>query len=146
MSESNESNILTGILYEAEAATKQALFAGAADWLIQKGAAKDKQAVIQAFYDRERIGSTMNAPGLAIPHAAGKAIEKEALLLICSRHDIIWSENHSAHTFLCLCLSENPSKESLAYIKKIILRTLDPHWDQILAKRTPDELKQFLSD
>lgn len=142
----SKNHVQKGILYTADASTKQALFECAADWLIQKGAAKDRQAVIKAFYDRERIGSTLNAPYLAIPHAAGKFILKDALLVICSSQDIAWSQNHSAHTFLCLCLSEKPTKENLAYIKKIILRTLAPDWERALIQRIPDKLEQFLYD
>lgn len=142
----SKDRILTGILCEADTPTMQALFECAADWLIKNGAAQDKQAVVKAFYDRERIGSTMNAPNLAIPHATGKAILKDALLIICSNYDIAWSENYSAHSFLCLCISENPPKENLAYIQKIIRRTLVPCWEQALVQRNPDKLKQFLYD
>ena len=140
----SEKNILTGTLLGVSAASKEEVFEAVARWLIEHGAADDFESVMQAFRQREEIGGTLNYPGVALPNAVGAAIKKDALILLQTDKEIPWQKEGDAHTFICMCISENPVRENLAYIQAIVRRTVNAKWEAVLLGNNHTELASFL--
>ncbi len=75
-----------------ESASREECIHSLAGLLLKAGAVKDADAVAQAALDREKLGATIVAPGLAVPHARMEGQERIVIALATSRKGIPFKE------------------------------------------------------
>ncbi|MDD4763044.1 MAG: PTS sugar transporter subunit IIA [Sphaerochaetaceae bacterium] len=129
--------------------TKDEIIAELADLLVAHRPALDRDGILKAVIDRERMGSTGLADGIAIPHAKTAAIDRVSVAIGISKVPVDFrAQDGKPSQFFFLVLA--PEKESAAYIEilaSIARATASPVFRRLLSSaRSADEVVRLFLD
>ena len=132
-----------------EHSTKTGIIEELVDVLASKQNPARRSEILAAVLDRERLGSTGLADGIAIPHAKTSAVTKVSVAVGISRIPIDFqAQDGKPSQFFFLVLA--PEEESAAYIEvlaSIARSTASPVFRRLLAgARSADEVVRLFLD
>lgn len=105
---------------------KRALIDMAADYLAAQGAVTDRRAAAEAIRERERLGDTMIAANLAIPHAMSEAVREATMLFVALEHGLDdWQPGRRVDRYLFTLIPPDAPADDLAGIRDLYLRLAD---------------------
>ncbi|HUZ17073.1 MAG TPA: PTS sugar transporter subunit IIA [Spirochaetia bacterium] len=121
-----ESNIIADVASK----DKEGLFTELVDFLADRENIKNKEAVIDAVWERERMLNTIIAPAIALPHA-GLRRQKETLGVFAVSHsgvDYGDSEGGLVHIIMLLIDDRSASKKHLRTLREAATLISSPNF------------------
>ncbi|NQT81456.1 PTS sugar transporter subunit IIA [bacterium] len=137
------------ILISLESVTKDDVLEEMVNVLDSAGKIKNRDTVLKAIVDRERIMTTGIGNGVAVPHCKTSAVDHLVAALGISREGIDFQspDNQPAHLIFILVAEENnpgPHVRALARLAKLL--SSKGVRDALLAARSPEDLLQTIKD
>ena len=126
-----------------DAVDKEEAIAELLELLVRSGRVSDRDAVLDALYEREAKGSTGIGAGVAIPHAKHDGLEGVALAVGVSPEGIEFDAADGEPVYLVFLVvaethNPGPNVETLADIGGLM--QVPGVYDRMVAARTADEL------
>jgi len=132
-----------------EAVDKEEAIAELLELLVRTGQVTDRDALLDALYEREDKGSTGIGAGVAIPHAKHDSLQGVAVAVGVSPDGVEFdaADARPVHlVFLVVAEAHNPGPnvEVLADIGGLM--QVPGLYDQLVASRSPDELMSAIAN
>lgn len=106
-----KSKIMKFVLWDSVVTTKKVLFDQVATLLQENGVIESPRQAIKLWQQREKEGSTMIDHLLAAPHAQGRSIKRNTVVLEHTCKPIQqWDEHDDAQNFIFCCIQQDISK------------------------------------
>jgi len=140
----------SAISLELKSTNKQDVLTELCDLLIANGTIKDPQTVLQALFDREKLGSTGIGQGVAIPHGKCAGTEGLVAALGVSKKGINFNslDGEPVHVIFMLVAPKSSAPEHLKALARISGLLKDKFFRQALkqAKSVEDVTKVISED
>ncbi|NOX97624.1 MAG: PTS sugar transporter subunit IIA [Nitrospirae bacterium] len=119
------------------------------DLLETSGEIENKEKIVQALLDREKLGSTGIGEGVAIPHAKSDAVKEIVAAFGCSHQGVEFDslDGEPAHIFFLLVAptdSTGPHLRALARISRILKDK--PFREALKKAETEEEILELIRE
>lgn len=129
--------------------TKDDVIEEMVDILDKTGKIKNKDAVLKAVMDRERIMTTGIGNGVGVPHCKTNAVDRLVAALGISREGIDFQapdDEPARLIFILIAEQNNPGPHVRALARLAKLLSSKQVRDALLAARTPGELLRIITE
>jgi PTS system fructose-specific IIA component len=115
-------NIFKKVITDYSVQSKEILFEVIAKYAVEKNIVNDYSLLLDDFYRRELIGSTLIEESLALPHIQSPTIKNSALIYIRLSMPIKnWDKNETqVYGVFFILVKEHETSKNLNTIRKII--------------------------
>jgi fructose-specific phosphotransferase system IIA component len=139
----------SAIVLELEGANKGAVLRHLVDALAHNGSIRDRQAILNALEERERLKTTGIGSGLAIPHCKSSQVSRVYIAVGLSKSGIDFEslDQQPAHLFFLLVAPESAGPEHLKASAKIVRLVRDESVRQeLLAQPTAAAVLEYIKN
>ncbi|WP_339022888.1 PTS fructose transporter subunit IIABC [Spiroplasma endosymbiont of Crioceris asparagi] len=134
------------IFLDLEIQNQQQLFEKVAEISFENNLIKNKENLINAFLEREKIDSTYLEDGFAIPHARDKSVLESAVFFIRTNKEIQWTDKEATKQFILLVIPEG-NGEYLDILSGIATKLMDKEFKNKLKVSTNiEEILELLKE
>lgn len=129
--------------------TKDDVIEEMVDILDRTGKIKNKNAVLKAVMDRERIMTTGIGNGVGVPHCKTNAVDRLVAALGISREGIDFQapdDEPARLIFILIAEQNNPGPHVRALARLARLLSSKQVRDELLAAKTPGELLRIITE
>ncbi|GAA0431563.1 MAG: PTS fructose transporter subunit IIABC [Bacillota bacterium] len=129
------------MILEVKANSKEDVIQAMADRLGQAGRLNDKEAYIEAIWNREKQSSTGIGEGVAIPHAKTSAVKTPAIAFARSRAGVEFDslDAQPAHLFFMIAASEGANNDHLQTLSRLSTLLMDEDFRKRLMEVETEE-------
>ncbi|MDY7042623.1 fructose-specific PTS transporter subunit EIIC [Virgibacillus sp. M23] len=129
------------MILEVKANSKEDVIQAMADRLGQAGRLNDKEAYIEAIWNREKQSSTGIGEGVAIPHAKTSAVRTPAIAFARSRAGVEFDslDAQPAHLFFMIAASEGANNDHLQTLSRLSTLLMDEDFRKRLMEVETEE-------
>lgn len=144
----------TNVFFDNPAKSTDEVLDFLADKAVELGIADDKDAVLQAFKDREGQGSTGMVGGFALPHAKSAAVKEVALNVVKFAEPIDWKSMDGAPIKAAIAIyvpEDQAGTTHLAVLAKVAAMLMQPDFCETIlnssdAKEIADAINARLAE
>ncbi|MCC2250866.1 fructose-specific PTS transporter subunit EIIC [Virgibacillus sp. AGTR] len=129
------------MILEVKANSKEDVIQAMADRLGQAGRLNDKEAYIEAIWNREKQSSTGIGEGVAIPHAKTSAVKTPAIAFARSRTGVEFDslDAQPVHLFFMIAASEGANNDHLQTLSRLSTLLMDEDFRKRLMEVETEE-------
>lgn len=128
-----------------QAENKASLFTDIAAYLQQEKLVADPSAIVAALNERENLGNTLVAPGVAVPHIQDEAVKEATMLFVKLPRAIAdWQAGQAAGRFIFVLLPKHSPQRDLIIFKNLFLKLADERAIDTVANGDRQQVKALL--
>ena len=130
------------ILGTIDANTQEEVFEKLADRAMRLGIARDANAIVRDYKEREAEASTGFGGGVAIPHSKTDDVSEPTVLFARLSRPVEWNsiDDKPVKTVISILVPDGANSEHLRLLSSLSRKLVHPEFLEILNKGTNDEV------